>query len=109
MDSASLLASATVEIGLLSYRSVKAHGRGPLPSELLSVVGVWGILSVFGGPLPEAMAAVGWGLVVATALPLFSDLDPLKGAGFGLTPQDRADEAQPVKSNLPPAVPSKKA
>lgn len=105
-----LMATAVVEIGLISYRSVRTHARGPLPSELLAVVGVWGALSMFSSVLPEAMTAIGVGLVVATALPLFSSLDPLGGAGFGLTPSDRATESkaknQPT-GNLPPAVKSK--
>lgn len=105
-----LMATAVAEIGLISYRSVRTHARGPLPSELLAVVGIWGGLSLFSGVLPEAMTAIGVGLVVATALPLFSALDPLGGAGFGLTPNDRATETEaknkPV-GNLPPAVKSK--
>lgn len=71
MNPDTLMASAITEIGLISYRSVKAEGRGPLPSELLSVIGLWGALSLFSGPAPEATALIGWGLVIATALNLF--------------------------------------
>ena len=71
----SVVAAGIVELGLVTYRASKAGTLKtnpvphlPMPSEVLSVVVVYGGLSIVTGQGEALAGALGWGLVVATLL-----------------------------------------
>jgi hypothetical protein len=57
-----------VEIGLISYRDYQANKRPPLPSEVLSTFVIFGFFTIISVAEPKLGAALGWGIVIATAL-----------------------------------------
>jgi hypothetical protein len=74
-----LLYPALVETGLITYRGVinKTNVNNPiphfpLPSQLMSVIIVYGGLSLFPESTERLAALMGWGFVVATALNLWT-------------------------------------
>lgn len=62
----------TAESVLITWRTVSQKKRPPLPSEFLATFVLYGTLSVVGTRQPGIAAAVGWGVVVATFLRLYS-------------------------------------
>src|ERR1700721_473029 len=80
-----LLAAALVEVGLVTYRALSSSKILPPPSDYVAVAIIYGGL----GLLPESGAnfasLVGWGLVVATLLNLWSPATPTKLAVYGKT------------------------
>jgi hypothetical protein len=74
-----LLYPALVETALITYRGVINNTNVsnpiphfPLPSQLFSVIVVYGGLSLFPESAERLAAALGWGFVVATALNLWT-------------------------------------
>lgn len=74
-----LLAPALAETVLITWRDVKNGSNVdnpiphfPLPSQYVSVVIVFGALSLFPESAARLAAVIGWGLVVATALNAFT-------------------------------------
>lgn len=66
----SILLPWFVEVGLISWRTVRRDARAPLPSELLATAVIFGTFSVVGNSYPQLGATLGWGMVIATALNL---------------------------------------
>jgi len=74
-----LLYPALAETALVTYRGVinKTNVNNPiphfpLPSQLVSVVVVYGALSIFPDSANRLASLLGWGFVVATALNVWS-------------------------------------
>ena len=74
-----LIYPALVETALITYRGVinKTNASNPiphfpLPSQLMSVIIVYGGLSLFPESAERLAALMGWGFVVATALNLWT-------------------------------------
>lgn len=67
-----LLLPWMVEIGLVSWRTVKFGGRPPLPSELLASFVIFGGFSII--PNRKIGTTMGWGIVVASALNLLPSI-----------------------------------
>lgn len=76
----SIAAPMLVELVLISADEFVANRRPPLPSRLLVVFGIFGVLGLASeGPAANAAAAFGWGLVIAT---FYSTASPgAKGSG----------------------------
>ena len=77
----SLLGAFIVEIGLITYRTVRAGGivtpttapiPAPLPSLYVSAVFVYGALGLVSGKAAPVAGLIGWGFVIATALNVFN-------------------------------------
>jgi hypothetical protein len=73
-----LLAPALAETVIITYRGVKNGSNAnnpiphfPIPSQLVSVLIIYGGLSLFPQSAERLAAAVGWGFVVATLLNLY--------------------------------------
>ena len=71
----SVLVPALVEAALVTYRDVRSDNKAtnaipylPLPSQYTSVVIVYGALALFPDSASQLATLIGWGLVVATAL-----------------------------------------
>lgn len=62
----SVAAPMFVELVLITADEFIAQRRPPLPSRLLVVLGIFGLLGMAQGDAADAAAAFGWGLVVAT-------------------------------------------
>lgn len=78
-----VIAPWLVEIVLLSWRdllgnspSTPGEKRLPWPSELLYTFVLFGVLSVLPGEGKKVGAAIGWGIVVATLLQVWSPANP---------------------------------
>jgi hypothetical protein len=76
-----LIAAFIAEVGLITYRSVRAGGvqvpttaplPAPLPSLYTSAILVYGTLSLIPASLAPLPGMVGWGFVVATLLNLYT-------------------------------------
>jgi len=74
-----LLYPALVETALVTYRGIKTGSNAanpiphlPLPSQYISVLVIYGGLSLFPASGQKLAATVGWGFVVATLLNLYS-------------------------------------
>ena len=75
----SVFVPAVAETGIIVYRSVK-QGRAatnpvpylPLPVELADVAVFFGALSLLEGPAEPLATVIGWGIVVATLLNLWT-------------------------------------
>lgn len=55
-----------VEIGIITWRSVKKEKRPPLPSEILASFIVFGAFSLI--PNDRIASLMSWGIVIASAL-----------------------------------------
>jgi hypothetical protein len=71
------------EIILISWRDLLGHSKStpgdkrlPWPSELLYTFVLFGVLSVLPGQGQRVGAAIGWGVVVATLLQVWSPVNP---------------------------------
>lgn len=80
-----LVAPALVEATLVTYRSYKTGTAQsnpvpylPMPSEFTAVVIVYGLLGLVPGEGQRVAALVGWGLVVATLLRLWTPGDSVQ-------------------------------
>lgn len=62
----SVAAPMFVELVLISADEFLTQRRPPLPSRLLVVLGLFGVLGLAQGDAADAAAALGWGLVVAS-------------------------------------------
>lgn len=74
-----LLYPALAEIALITYRDIKNKSNAqnpiahlPVPSQYVSVVTVFGGLSLLPSSADRLGALLGWGFVVATALNVFT-------------------------------------
>jgi hypothetical protein len=75
----SVLAAAAAEVVLVTYRDVK-NGTNlvnpiphlPMPSQLVSVGLVYGVLALFPDNASTLASLIGWGFVVATLLNVFT-------------------------------------
>ena len=88
-----LLYPALAEVALITYRDVKAGSNVknpiahlPVPSQYVSVLAVFGGLSLLPSSADRLGALVGWGFVVATALNVFTPGGRTIGAATGTKP-----------------------
>ena len=97
----SVIVPAVAETAIVVYRSVK-QGRAatnpvpflPMPVELADVVVFFGVLSLAEGSLEPLATAVGWGIVVATLLNLWTPGGTVIGQQTAqLTPQSTTSTA----------------
>lgn len=76
-----LLSAFLVEVGLITFRSVRSGGTkvptaapisAPLPSLYTSAIFVYGALAILPDSIAPLPAMIGWGFVVATFLNLYN-------------------------------------
>jgi len=107
-----LLAAFFVEVGLVTYRAVTQGGvvtrkgkqstaplPAPLPSLYTSAIVIYGGLALVPSSLAPVPALVGWGLVVATFLNLYTP----GGANAAAAANATAAQALSTKSPVVPA------
>jgi len=88
-----LLLPALVETGLITYRDIK-NGTNkdnpvphfPLPSQYVSVLIVYGLLSVVPKPADRVASLAGWGFVVATLLNFWTPGGKVRATNTAKTP-----------------------
>jgi hypothetical protein len=91
-----LLAAALVEVGLVTYRDLSGQKVLPPPSDYVAVAIIFGGLGLFPESGANFASLVGWGLVVATFLNLWSPATPTKLAVSGGTATVQAGKATVV-------------
>lgn len=95
-----LLSAWMVEAGIVTWRAFKRDNRPPLPSDFVAMFVVYGTLGIV-AEVPHAQStatAIGWGIVLATALNI---VDPTNPVG---RPLGRAVPAQPGNADLTKAL-----
>lgn len=70
-----IAAAWLAELSLIIYRDYRSGGRLPFPSEFLATFAIFGLLDMLPESGANLAAALGWGIVAATALHVF---DPSK-------------------------------
>jgi hypothetical protein len=90
-----LMAAALAETGLVLYRDITSEHTLPPPGDFAAVVLFFGGLSLFPESASTFAALVGWGMVVATFLGVWSPRTPTSvgpakpattpGSGSGVT------------------------
>jgi len=77
----SLLGAFFIQLGIITYRDVTQGGikvpdtapiKAPLPSQYLSAMLIYGVLGVMPASTAPLPGLIGWGLVVATMLNLWT-------------------------------------
>ena len=96
MASRGLFAAALVETGLVTWRDISQTKVPPPPSDYVAVVIIYGARSLFPDSAGSFPSLVGWGLVVATFLNLWSPTTPTKLAVPGGTATVQAGKATTV-------------
>ena len=91
-----LLAAALVEMGLVAYRDLSAQKIPPPPSDFVAVAIIYGGLGLLPDSAAQFASLVGWGLVVATFLNMWSPATPTKLAVPGGTATTQAGKAPVV-------------
>jgi hypothetical protein len=88
-----LLYPALAEVALITYRDIKDKSNVqnpiphlPVPSQYVSVLAVFGGLSLLPSTADRLGALVGWGFVVATALNVFTPGGRTIAAATGIKP-----------------------
>lgn len=61
-----------VEVGIITWRDISQQHRPPLPSEMLATFVVFGGFSLIAAQDSRVGKALGWGIVIATALNVFN-------------------------------------
>lgn len=85
MAARGLFAAALVESGLITWRDISTTKVPPPPSDYVAVAIIFGGLALFPDTSGNFPSLVGWGLVVATFLNLWSPATPTKLAVPGGT------------------------
>jgi hypothetical protein len=90
------------EIGLITYRDMKAEKRPPLPSELVSVFVVFGAFTLVSKASPGIASALGWGIVLATGMQVFGAINSsaiAKATGDSASAKPGSSSATGTQSN----------
>jgi hypothetical protein len=97
-----------VESGLITWRDISQTKVPPPPSDFVAVAIIFGGLSLFPESGAKFASAVGWGLVLATFLNLWSPATPTKLAIPGGTANipSAAQQKGGAKTTITPAVAS---
>jgi hypothetical protein len=89
-----LLYPIIAETVLITYRDIKNKSNVdnpiphlPIPSQYVSVVVVYGALSILPPSFDRLSALMGWGLVIATALNVFTPGKTVIQSSTGSTPK----------------------
>ena len=93
---AGLLSAAVAETGLVLWRDLTQEKKLPPPSDFVAVAIVYGGLSLFPDSASRFTALVGWGLVLATFLNLWSPQKPTKLAVGGGKTATSAGQGAPL-------------
>jgi len=73
-----MLGAFFIQVGIITYRDVTQGGlqttpiKAPLPSQYLSAILIYGVLGVMPASTAPLPGLIGWGLVVATMLNLWT-------------------------------------
>jgi hypothetical protein len=73
-----LFSAALVESAIITWRDISGTKIPPPPSDYVAVAVIFGALSLFPDSAGSFPALVGWGLVVATFLNLWTPQSPTK-------------------------------